>query len=150
MTPAAPFLDALQAAADRAAAEENKLRREAAERIKSAERERGFAFRRLNLMRAVAPVAGRAETEELAVAHGLAVLQAKLGWSEDSEARSTVLSQFAPVAKAIYAAQPERAAPDADVAAALAAFEAWYLAAHGVPFLDLFDRPLPDMPVVDF
>ena len=101
MTPAAPFLDALQAAADRAAAEENKLRREAAERIKSAERERGFAFRRLNLMRAVAPVAGRAETEELAVAHGLAVLQAKLGWSEDSEARSTVLSQFAPVAKAI-------------------------------------------------
>ncbi len=48
------FLDALKAAADEAEVAEKQFRREAAQRIAGLERERSFAFRRLNLMRAVA------------------------------------------------------------------------------------------------
>jgi hypothetical protein len=149
MTPAAPFLEALQAAAEQAAAEEAGFRRESAARIQALERDRGHAFRRLNLMKAVAPVAARAESEELAVANALVVLRSKLGWDADDEARAAVLSQFAPVAKAIFA-QTRPEPMDADVPAALAAFEAWYAEVHGTAFLELFDRPIPDTPLVDF
>ncbi len=66
MTPAA-FLDALKAAADAAEAAEAKFRREIAERTKALDRERAFAFRRLNFMRAIADAVASAESEEIAV-----------------------------------------------------------------------------------
>ncbi len=66
-----PFLDALAHAAEAA------FRRDAAERIKALERERAFAFRRLNLMRAVADALATAETEEAAVATARAPQRAR-------------------------------------------------------------------------
>ena len=48
-----PLIDDLCKAADHAAAAEMQYRREAALRIAALENERAFAFRRLNLMRAV-------------------------------------------------------------------------------------------------
>lgn len=146
------FLDALKTAADAAESAEVAFRREIAGRIKALEQERAFAFRRLNLMRAVADAIASAESEEIAVAAGLAVVRARLGWSSDSEARAEVLSRFAPVAQAAFAslAPPEAEAEEADVAKALAEFESWYAAAHESPFWVLFEHYMPETPLVDF
>src|SRR6266568_2665288 len=103
MKPTPSFLDDLKLAADRATAAEEEFQREFAKRTKALETERAFAFRRLNLMRAVADVVAGAEGEEIAVAASTAVLRAKLGWGEDSEARDLVVTRFAPVAQAMYA-----------------------------------------------
>ena len=50
----APFLDVLKSATARADTDEKKLRDEFSQRLKSIEQERTFAYRRYNLMRAVA------------------------------------------------------------------------------------------------
>lgn len=169
MKAVAPFVHTLEAEASRAAAAEATYRRETAARIKELERERSFAFRRLNLMQAVAAATGRAESEELAVAGGLAILRSKLGWSNDTEARSATLAQFAPVAKALFALRPkqpdsleipaaEQPAPETpvpetpalDVLDALSAFETWYEATHRTSFWALFEQPIPETPLVDF
>ena len=91
--------------------------------------ERAFAFRRLNLMRAVADaVARRRERGDRGRGRARAVLRSKLGWSSDSEARDAVLRAF----RAGRAGDVRRAcAPNdgrrrPDVAAALADFETWY------------------------
>ena len=103
MQPMQSFLNVLTAEAEARAEEETDFRRQIASRTKELERQRSFAFRRLNLMRSVAEVIAGAESEEIAVAAGGAVLRAKLGWHDDSEARSEVVENFAPVAQAIFA-----------------------------------------------
>lgn len=159
MKPAPSFLDALKAAADRTEAAEADFRREIAARSKAFETERAFAFRRLNLMRALAEVVAAAEGEEIAVAAATAVLRAKLGWSDASEARDAVVSNFAPVAVAMFAGlSPENAAaasgdedaPAPDPIGALTAFEAWYAQTHSTPFWVLFENYMPETPRVDF
>ncbi|MBS0536061.1 MAG: hypothetical protein JSR72_18565 [Proteobacteria bacterium] len=151
MTPASSFLDALKAAADDAARAEDDFRREVAERTKALERERSFAHRRLNFMRAVADAVASAEDEAVAVAAANAVVQAKLGWASDSEARSEVLTAFAPVAKIVFASlDPESGAPAPDVVAALRDFESWYATTRGSPFWVLFETYMPETPRVDF
>jgi hypothetical protein len=151
MSPTQPFLETLEAAASAAAAAETAFRREATERIKSLEHERSFAFRRLNLMRPMVDAVARAESEELAVAGSLAILRARLAWSSDSEARSAVLTRFAPVAQGMFAAlRPQPDSPAIDVLALLTEFEAWYEAAHRTPFWSLFEQPMPETPLVDF
>ena len=166
MTPAPSFLDALKLAAEEAARAEDDFRRQMAERAKALERERAFAYRRLNFMRAIAEAVAAAESEEIAVAAALAAMRTKLGWSSDSEARAAVLARFAPVAQQIFAAlgpaSEEAGAPGAgegqgappvepaDAVAALAAFEAWYRETHPNPFWLLFEHYMPETPVVDF
>jgi hypothetical protein len=150
MSPIASFLEVLQGAASSAASAEAAYRREAAERIKQLERERSFAFRRVNLMKPIAEAVARAESEEMAVGGSQAILRARLGWSGDSEARSAVLTEFAKVAQALFANlhQGEDQTP-AEVLA-LKEFEAWYEATYRKPFWDLFDQPMPETPLVDF
>jgi len=159
MKPTPSFLDELKLAADRTATAEDEIRREAAQRIKALEVERTFAFRRLNLMRAIAEVVAGAEGEEIAVAAATAVLRAKLGWGSDSEARDAVVSCFAPVAQSMFASlSPENLAsasgdedvPEPDVIKALTEFERWYAETHTGPFWVLFENYMPETPVVDF
>jgi len=151
MTLLLSFLDDLKRAADRAEAGEAAFRREAAERLRWLERERAFAFRRLNLMRAVAEAIAVAESEEIAVASALDVVRARLGWTGDSDARAAVLSRFAPVAQAAHAGlAPDEDRPQAEPGQALAEFEAWYVRTHDGPFWALFDQYVPETPVVDF
>jgi hypothetical protein len=157
MTPAPSFLDSLKFAAERATAAENDFRSQIAERAKALETERSFAFRRLNLMRAITDVVAGAESEEIAVAGANGTLRVKLGWSGDSEARDAVVSHFAPVAQAMYAslsplkpAAPDDTAKQPDVIAALTEFESWYATSHSAPFWILFDVYMPETPVVDF
>jgi hypothetical protein len=145
------FLEALKAAADRAKAAEAEYRQDAAKRIAALEQERAFAFRRLNLMSAVADAVAEAESEEIGVGNALAALRGKLGWTTDTDARTEVLSRFASVAQAVF----RNLAPteDADVASvqdALAQFESWYAGSHQAPFWVLFEHYVAETPLVDF
>jgi hypothetical protein len=150
--PVTSFLDGLRAAADLAARAEDDFRRGIAARIKALETERAFAFRRLTLIRALAEPIAAAESEETAIASAAAELRVRLGWWSDSEARSEVLSRFAPVVLALYREPaPEGArAERSDPAQALGEFEAWYAATHPVPFWVLFENVMPETPLVDF
>jgi len=151
MTPASSFLDALKTAADDAARAEDDFRREIAERTKALERERAYAHRRLNFMRAVADAVASAEDEAIAVAAANAVVQTKLGWASDSEARGEVLDRFVPVAKAVFGSlDAEEPASPADVVSALRDFETWYRGARGSAFWVLFENYMPETPRVDF
>ena len=152
MSQLSSFLDGLAAAADAAARAEEEFRRGMAARAKALEAERAFAFRRLNLMRAIGEAVGGAEDEAAAVAGARATLRARLGWSSDSEARAEVLAKFAAVSQAMFAqAAPEQAEGEVpDSGKALAGFEAWYAASHPVPFWVLFENIMPETPVVDF
>jgi len=152
MTNISSFLDRLDFAAKAAARAEDDFRRETAARVKALERERAFAYRRLNFMRAIADAAAAAQSEEIAVAAATAVMRSKLGWSSDSDARSEVLARFGPVAQQVFAslAPPDDEAPPPDVAQALADFEAWYRQTHPDSFWMLFEHYMPETPVVDF
>ena len=153
MGPAASYLDALKLSADQSAIAENEFRSQIAARIKELEKQRSFAFRRLNLMKEVSSVIASAESEEIAVAAATAVLRAKLGWADDSDARIAVVSSFAPVAQAMFASLAPVESEDEekpDVIRTLAEFEAWYEASHQSPFWVLFENYMPETPVVDF
>lgn len=138
-------LDAAKVAADVA---ETAYRAEAARRTEELARERAHAWRRADLMRSLAAALDGIGDAEMAVAAGQALLRARLGWSDDSEARAEVLARFAPVAVALFEMESE-AAPEAALAA-LAAFEDWYATTRQSAFWYLFEHYLPDTPLVDF
>jgi hypothetical protein len=142
------FLAALKCAADQASDAEESFRRDIGPRMKELERERTFAWRRLNLMRGIDEIIAPASSEEDAVAAADAALRLKLGWGDDSPARSAVLSRFAAIPRAMFANRTEPA--EADVVATLAGFEDWYRDTHSGPFWALFDYEMPETPVVDF
>jgi len=145
------FLDALKAAAARAEIAEAQYRREAAQHIAALERERAFAFRRLNLMSAVAGAIAPCKSEEIAVANALAVLRARLGWETDSDARTDVLSRFAAVAQAVFHdLSPSEDMTAAPVQEALEQFETWYADHHQMAFCALFEHYVTEAPLVDF
>jgi hypothetical protein len=154
MTAAAPsYLAELEAAAEDVAEAETAFRRESAQRIASFERERAFAFRRLNFMRGIAGAVAGAADSEAAVASAVGFLRAQLDWSSASAARDSVLARFTPVAQAIFAAgasAEEAAAQVRDVRHELASFETWYAESHSGPFWNLFENYLRETPVVDF
>jgi len=148
------FLDALKSEADRASGAESAFHRELTQRIKALEQERAFAFRRLNLMQTIAQTVATTEEPAVAVANSLALLRTELGWDEDSESRSAVLSRFAPVAEAVFVNltppnEGRAPSPDSAVINALTEFERWYAATYPTPFWALFDRYVPEMPLVE-
>ncbi|MDB5617160.1 hypothetical protein [Tardiphaga sp.] len=157
----AAYLDSLRRAAHASAVAEEEFRSQIAARIRHLEQERSFAYRRFNLINEVSGAVASAESEEIAVAVGSAVLRAKLGWVSDSEARIAVVSAFAPVAQAMFGSLAPAESADKlksepksglkpDVMAALAQFEAWYLETHPGAFWVLFENYIPETPVVDF
>jgi hypothetical protein len=164
MTTAPTYIERLQQAADKAQSAELAYRREAATRIAMLERERAFAFRRMNLMRSVAEAAepqaddnsdlAEQSGEEIAVARALALIRVRLGWSSDSETRDATLAHFAPVVIALHRASvgEDQPIPDEtpEIDEALGRFEAWYEKAYGISFWILFENPMPDTPRVDF
>jgi hypothetical protein len=149
MTVTARFLVELKTAAEAAKVAESRFRRDAAVWIAALEQERAFAFRRLNLMQAIAEAMASAESEEIAVASAFATLRTRLGWDSDSEARSEVIARFGQVVLAIFRAPDEEESAN-DVPETLAGFERWYAEARGSPFWLLFEHQIPDTPRVDF
>ncbi len=145
------FLDALKTAATEADAAEANFRKQFDDRIRTLEQERAFAYRRFNLMCAIANAIAPAKDEEQAVAIARATLRSSVGWEDDSETRTETLTRFAPVSQAAFAslAPPEAEADEAGVPQALAEFEAWYLAERGQPFWNLFEQYIPELPLVE-
>jgi hypothetical protein len=157
MTTGRTFLDAFEAAAAAARAAEAQSRQEAVRRTAMLETERAFAFRRLNLLKAMAGATGQSESEEAAVATGLAALRHRLDWSTVDEARNETLARFSPVLTAIFHATREQETPPdmaeardpAPVADTLAEFEAWYRDNRPSSFWALFEQELPVLPLVE-
>jgi hypothetical protein len=99
MTRPPAFLFTLETAAQAADAEETAFRREPTARIETLERARTFAFRRLNVLRAMAEVARRAPDPGASLAAGLGLIRDRLGWtSVEDEARRAVLDELGPLA----------------------------------------------------
>lgn len=151
MTRPSSFLLDLKTAAEAAKNAEGNFRREAASRIQALEEDRAFAFRRYNLMQAIASSMESSEDEEIAVASAVAVLRTRLGWNSDSEAQAEVMTHFSPVGLALFRAQGSHDGEIAGLAhKALADFERWYAEARGSSFWNLFEQQIPDTPRVDF
>jgi hypothetical protein len=145
MSAFASYLDQLTATARAANLAEQEHARQAAARAAELRTERAYAWRRLNLMRAVAAAVRDGEEAEAAAA-GRAAFLAAVGWSGAAEGERAVADRFAPVAAAVRAAAGDE---PADPAAALADFEAWYAAERGVPFLALMEREIVELPLVE-
>jgi hypothetical protein len=152
VVPAQAVLATFEAAAAAAGETETAVRKRAYAEIAAAERERAFAYRRLNLMRTLARAIGGADKEEEAVGRGLAAVRAELGWHDDSETRAETLARLAPVVGAAFASLgpvEDREAPAPDVAGALADFEAWYDHTYGRSFWVLFEQQIEELPLVE-
>jgi len=80
------------------------------EEVAHLERQRGFAYRKLNLVRTLRTAIASAESEKTAVAQGLAVVRAELCWESDSDTRIETWSHFRPVVRATFAALAPTAA----------------------------------------
>ncbi len=166
----------LQADCTAAESAERAVRAEVDARIKAAEVARAFAWRRLSALSDMARVAALEPERELAVERQLVALFREIGWIENDlaelgEGARPLVDWLRPIAEALHAqAHPAPAAADgaepvepppaadpvladpvlADPIAAFRAFEAWYEAERGQPFLLVFERYMPPTPVVEF
>ena len=153
----------LQADCTAAEATERAVRATVEAQLKEAERARAFAWRRLGALSDMARIAALEPDRALAVDRQLVALFRDIGWIENGieelgEANRPLLDLLRPIAEALHAsAHPEpadaaAAEPPAiaDPIAAFRAFEAWYEAERGQPFLQVFERWVPPTPLVEF
>jgi hypothetical protein len=154
----------LQADCTAAEAAERAVRAEVEAQLKEAERARAFAWRRLSALGDMARIAALEPDREIAVERQLVALFRDIGWidgglDELGEGARPLLDWLQPIAEALHAvAHPAaddagdepKEPPVADPIAAFRAFEAWYEADRGQPFLQVFERYMPPTPVVEF
>jgi hypothetical protein len=156
----------LQADCTAAEAAERSIRASVDAQIKAAETDRAFAWRRLNALSDMAKVAAAEPEREAAVERQLIALFRDIGWvetalSELGEGAQPLIDALRPIAEALHAqahpappAEGEEvgttAEPAVDPLAAFRAFEAWYQADRGQPFLQVFERYTPPTPLVEF
>ena len=154
----------LQADCTAAEAAERAVRADVEAQLKEAEQARAFAWRRLSALGDMARIAALEPDRDLAVERQLVALFRDIGWIDGSldelgEGARPLLDWLRPIAEALHAgAHPAAAeaggeateAPVADPIAAFRAFETWYEADRGQPFLQVFERYMPPTPVVEF
>ena len=152
----------LQADCTAAETAERKVRAAVEAQIREAERARTFAWRRLSALSDMARVAALEADRDLAVERQLEALFRDIGWIENGlaelgEGARPLLDWLRPIAEALHSeahpqehGQPAEPPVIADPIAAFRAFEAWYEAERGEPFLQVFDRYVPPTPVVEF
>ena len=154
----------LQADCTAAEAAERAVRAEVEAQLKEAEQARAFAWRRLSALGDMARIAALEPDREIAVERQLVALFRDIGWidgglDELGEGARPLLDWLQPIAEALHAvAHPAaddagdepKEPPVADPIAAFRAFEAWYEADRGQPFLQVFERYMPPTPVVEF
>jgi len=153
----------LQADCTAAEAAERAVRASVEDQIKQAEQARAFAWRRLSALADMARIAALEPDREMAVERQLVALFQEIGWIEGGlvelgEGARPLIDWLRPIAEALHAGAhpaPSDAAtaeppPVADPIAAFRAFEAWYEAERGQPFLQVFERYMPPTPVVEF
>lgn len=155
----------LQADCTAAEAAERTVRADVEARLKAAEGARVFAWRRLSALSDMARVAALEADREIAIERQLVTLFREIGWiegglSELGEGAKPLVDMLRPIAEALHAqahlpsadgngTAPE-APPVADPVAAFRAFEAWYEAERGQPFLQVFERYVSPTPLVEF
>ena len=158
--PASDILIArLQADCTAAEAAEQAVRADIEARIKNAETARAFAWRRLNMLSDMARIAAAETDREVAIERQLVALFREIGWIEGglgelSESAQPLVDRLRPIAEALHA-QAHPPAADGGAAALdplmeFRAFEAWYEADRGHPFLQTFERYVPPTPLVEF
>lgn len=154
----------LQADCTAAEVAERTVRAEVEAQLKEAERVRAFAWRRLSALGDMARIAALEPDRDVAVERQLVALFRDIGWidtglDELGEGARPLLDWLRPIAESLHAAaHPAEADRDdapkepaiADPIAAFRAFEAWYEADRGQPFLQVFERYMPPTPVVEF
>jgi len=152
----------LQADCTAAETAERVVRATVEAQLKEAERARAFAWRRLGALSDMARIAALEPDRAVAVDRQLAALFRDIGWIENGieelgEANRPLLDWLRPIAEALHASAhpaPKDAAAEppaiADPIAAFRAFEAWYEAERGQPFLQVFERWVPPTPLVEF
>ncbi len=157
--PAVPpdtYLTLFSAAAQHAEQQEDQFRKGYASELQRLERERAFAHRRHGLMQRIGRALDGGTDGEQARQAVERVLAQEFGLDPAIEAHQPILEAFHAVSDAIEATwikDPPDSRPMADpatVPAALAAFEAWYLARTGTPFMALYDVYVQETPVVDW
>lgn len=167
-TSAETLIARLQADCTAAEAAERSVRANVEAQIKAAEQARAFAWRRLSALSDMARAAALESDRELAVERQLEVLFREIGWIEGglaelAEGARPLLDWLRPIAEALHAeAHPLPTGSDGagtprsddlssvDPLAAFRAFEAWYEAERGTPFLQVYERYMPATPVVEF
>lgn len=148
---ATALLDAFEAAAETAQKTEMTVRRKLADEVARLERERTFAFRRVRLLRTLLNAAETQDNEQDALAAERRALCRELDWNGETEAQAAILDRLQPVALSVWNCTCAHDQQDpAAITQELQAFEAWHEAAHGKSFYALFDRYVPQVPVVDF
>ncbi len=155
----------LQADCQAADTAERAVRANVEAQLREAERTRAFAWRRLNALSDMARIASLEPDRAAAVERQLVALFRDIGWIEEGleelgEGARPLLDRLKPIAEALHAgAHPVEAAAEgeaaeasqaADPIAAFRAFEAWYEADRGEPFLQVFERYVPPTPLVEF
>lgn len=148
---AAALVAQLEAEAKAAQETEMTVRKQMADEVARLERNRTFAFRRVRLVRALINAATAHESEQAALAAERQAVCNELEWAGDSEAQNAILDRLQPVARSIWQCAGTDAPTDPQlVIRELESFEAWFEAAHDKSFYALFDRYVPQVPVVDF
>ena len=152
----------LQADCTDAEAREQAVRAAVEAELREAEQARAFAWRRLGALGDMARIAATEPNRELAVERQLAGLFRDIGWVENGldelpEGARPLLDRLRPIAEALHAQAhsvpadaAEEPATHADPLAAFRAFETWYEAERGQPFLQVFERYVPPTPLVEF
>jgi hypothetical protein len=154
----------LQADCTAAEAAERVVRARVDVQLKQAEVARAFAWRRLSVLSDMARIAALEPDRELAVERQLVALFRDIGWIDGSldelgESARPLLDWLRPIAGALHAEShpvegdgdgQAESPPVADPIAAFRAFEAWYEAERGQPFLQVFERYMPPTPLVEF
>ena len=162
-SPADTLIARLQAECTAAEAAERAVRANVEAQLKEAERSRAFAWRRLSALADMARIAALEPDRTVAVERQLVALFREIGWIEGGldelgEGARPLLDWLTPIAEALHAGAHPPAADDKEAEApaivdpimAFRAFEAWYEAERGAPFLQVFDRYVPPTPLVEF
>jgi tRNA A37 N6-isopentenylltransferase MiaA len=136
---------------------EDALRKRMADEVAELERRRAFAFRRANVVRALAQAAAASETEEAALAAQRASLRDELDWRLESAVQREILDRLQPLGRLMWrclrgedGGAKGKEDMSSAVRAELDAFESWFETAHGKSFYTLFDQYVPELPVVEF
>jgi hypothetical protein len=153
MTPAARKLVAgFEAAAQAAQEAEAQLRKYVAQEIARIEAERQLSFRRARVIHLLASSSFGSEDEAAALSAQAVAVREELGLKTENAAHEEIVAHLRPVGQAVWACacSPEEHVDPAAARAALGEFESWFETSRGRPFYSLFDRYMPDTPVVDF
>jgi hypothetical protein len=147
------FVEDLRRRAEEAARTEAEYRSEARDRLAALEQARILAYRRVEMIDALARTVAAGEDRVTATDAGVSTLSDMTGWSSADAAYDEVRQQLSAVADQAWLAEhpAEADGKPVDVVQAFVRFEAWYAERFKAAFTSLIARDAPSLtPLVDF